>query len=191
MATILTATAEPDNDPPRVALSLEWTGETEVTIVRADPDGRSRPVRLAEPAALIGGLWTGYDYESWLGQPATYSATVDATTITSGPVTVAVDAAWLRHPGVPSLSMRVNFEGAGEPVRPIQQTVHEPLGRQHPIVVTDGRRRSARSTLTLRTYDAAEMDQLLGRSTTGRCCCSTCPPRGTTASSTCTWPSGT
>lgn len=162
MPTTFTATPEPANDPPRTLLQLTYTGQTSATITRLDPDGRSRPVRLGEPAALDGtGTWIGYDYEQFFGQASTYTAVTAGGTLTAGPVTLDVATVWLRHPGVPSLSVQVDFQGEGEPVRPVNQAILEPLNRPFPIVVTDGRRRAKRGTITLRTATAAEADALL------------------------------
>lgn len=163
MPTTLTATPEPAHSPPRVLIQLVYTGETTATITRTDPDGRDRPVRLAEPAALDGsGAWTGYDYESFFEAPFTYTAVVGGGgTLTSSSLSLDVPAVWLRHPGVPDLSMPIDFQGEGEPIRPVVQAVLEPLNRAFPIVVTDGRRRAKRGTITIRTADAAEEDELL------------------------------
>lgn len=162
MATTFTATPEPGNNPPRTLLQLTYTGQTSALIMRTDPDGNDRPVRLGEPATLDGsGSWTGYDYEQWLGEPSTYTATTDAGSLTAGPVTLDVDQTWLRHPGVPSLSLAIDFQGEGQPVRPVNQAVLEPLNRRTPIVVTDGRRRAKRGTITIRTATSNEADALL------------------------------
>jgi hypothetical protein len=161
LTTTLTATAEPSATPPRILLELEWTGGTDITVQRIDPDGRTRGVRLAEPATLDADLWSGYDYESWFGEATTYQATDGSTTIDATPVTLTVDAAWLRHPGVPSVSVQVNVEGDGEPTRAVNRAVLEPLGRRYPIVVTDGRRKTKTSIMTFRTYTLAEADALL------------------------------
>lgn len=161
MPTTLTATAEPGNDPPRVLLELEWTGATEITVQRVDPDGHTRGVRNAEPATLTSDLWSGYDYESWFGESTVYEATDGTTTITATAVTLDVDTVWLRHPGQPTLSQQIRFEGWSDLVRPVTQAVLEPLGRQYPIVITDGKRKSPRTTMTLRTLTLAEEDELL------------------------------
>lgn len=161
MPTTFTATPQPGNSPPRVLLELEYTGQTSATITRLDPDGRERPVRLAEPATLVGGIWTGFDYESWFGDASTYTAVTGGGSITTVPVTLAVLTPWLRHPGVPSLSAPVDFQGDGEPVRAVSQAVLEPIGRRDPIVVSDGRRRSKRGTMTVRTETLAEVQALL------------------------------
>lgn len=162
MATTFTATAEPGNVPPRTLLELTYTGQTSATITRLDPDGVTRVVRLGDPAALIAGSWVGYDYESWFGEPATYTATTGAGSLTTSPVTLDVTRPWLRHPGIPSLSMEIDFQGDGAPVRPANLTVLEPLGRRSPIVVSDGRRKSKRGTMTIRTHTLVEMSALLG-----------------------------
>lgn len=162
MATTFTATPEPGNSPPRTLLQLTYTGQTSATITRLDPDGRSRPIRLAEPAALDGaGTWIGYDYEQWFGQASTYTAVTAGGSISTSPVNLDVAVVWLRHPGVPSLSQQVDFQGEGEPVRPVNQAILEPLNRAFPIVVTDGRRRAKRGTITLRTSTAAQAAGLL------------------------------
>jgi hypothetical protein len=132
-------------------------------VSRLDPDGRTRLVRLADPAELSAGLWTGYDYESWLNAEATYTATTAGGSVTSDPVTLTADRPWLRHPGVPSLSIPIEPLGPiADRVRPVNQAVLQPLGRREPIVVTDQRRKSIRSTLRLRTRTADEAAALVG-----------------------------
>jgi hypothetical protein len=69
---------------------------------------------------------------------------------------------WLRHPGVPGLSQVIDFQGEGDPVRAVMQTVFEPLGRRTPIVVSDGQRKSKRGEITIRTSNDTEHDALLG-----------------------------
>lgn len=162
MPTTVVATAEPSNTPPRVQVAITYTGQTSATLVRNDPDGRAVPVRLADPVALDGsGMATVYDYESWFGQPFTYTATTGAGSVTSGSVTLSVDDIWLRHPGIPTLSVAIDFQGEGVPERPVVQAVLEPLGRRHPIVVSDGRRRSKRDTITIRTHTDDDHEALL------------------------------
>lgn len=162
MPTTLVATPEPGNDPPRILLELEYTGQTEATIVRTDPDGTQTPVRLAEPAALDGsGAWVGYDYESWFEGDTSYTATTAGGSVSSGTVSLDVSDVWLRHPGIPSLSLQVDFQGDGAPVRPVVQAVLEPLGRMYPVVVSDGRRKAKRDSLTLRTKSDAEHTALV------------------------------
>lgn len=161
MPTTLVATPEPANDPPRVLLELTWTGQTEATIVRTDPGGSQTPVRLGEPATLDGsGSWVGYDYESWFGQPTYYEAITSGGTISTGAVSLDVTDVWLRHPGIPSLSLQIDFQGDGAPVRPVNQAVLEPLGRTYPVVVSDGRRKAKRGEITIRTKSDAELTAL-------------------------------
>jgi hypothetical protein len=155
--TTLVATPEPANDPPRILLELTYTGQTEATIVRTDPDGSQVPVRLAEPATLDGaGSWVGYDYESWFEGDTSYTATTGAGSVTSSTVSLDVTDVWLRHPGIPSLSQQIDFQGDGAPVRPVVQAVLEPLGRIYPVVVSDGRRKAKRGEITIRTKLDAE-----------------------------------
>ena len=163
MPTTLVATPEPLNNPPRVLLQLTYTGQTSANIVRNDPDGNVVPVRLADPAALDGaGQWNGYDYESWFESSTTYTATTGAGSVSSSAVTLDVHDIWLRHPGVPGLSLEIDFQGEGDPVRSVMQSVFEPLGRATPIVVSDGQRKSKRGDITIRTKNDTEHSSLLG-----------------------------
>lgn len=171
MPTTLTATAEPTNQPPRIRLDLVWTGATSataITIIRNDTfDGSQTPVREAEPITHDGaGNWTGYDYESRFGRSGVqYSATAVGGpvggTILSNTVILTVTKTWLRHPGIPDLSQDIDFQGEGDPVRPITQAVLEPLGRSMPVVLTDGPRKSKRGTLTIRTFSESGHAPLL------------------------------
>jgi len=62
---------------------------------------------------------------------------------------------------VPSLSTPVEPVGPlEERVRAVTQAVMQPLGRRYPIVVTDGRRKSISSSLSLRTRTPAEASAL-------------------------------
>lgn len=162
MATTIVATAEPDALPaPRVKLDITWTGATSVAVVRRDPGGAAIPVAGGSPAALSGGVATLYDYESAFGTSVTYEATAGTATIVSGSVALTVARPWLRHPGVPALSMPVELSGDGEPQYGVNRAKLEPQGRSRPIVLTDGRRKSKTSTLGVRTYSLAERAALL------------------------------
>lgn len=79
--------AEPDNNPPRVALDLYWPNQGPVAVDRRGPDGRWAPVRTAEPAALAGGAWLGFDYEAPYGVPLRYRMRVVANALLVDPGT--------------------------------------------------------------------------------------------------------
>jgi hypothetical protein len=163
VTTTLTATPDPANSPPRVLINLTYTGQTSATIVRNDPDGSQTPVRLAEPATLDGsGSWVGYDYESWFGSSTTYTATTGAGSLTSSSFTLDVAAIWLRHPGIPSLSQAIDFQGEGDPVRAVTQAVLQPLGRATPVVLSDGQRKAKTGAITIRTLGDTQHANLLG-----------------------------
>lgn len=164
MPTTIVVTPEPFNDPPRNLIQFTYTFATSVTITRTDPDNNVVPVRLADPAVLDGaGSWVGYDYESWFESSTVYKGTTnDNFTLTASPVTLNVHDIWLRHPGQPGLSLQIDFQGEGDPVRPVVQTVFEPLGRSTPIVVSDGQRKSKRGEITIRTKNDTEHDALVG-----------------------------
>jgi hypothetical protein len=163
VTTTLTATPDPTNSPPRVLLNLTYTGQTSATIVRNDPDGSQTPVRLAEPVTLDGtGSAVLYDYESWFGSSTTYTATTAGGSITSSAVILDVGAVWLRHPGIPSLSRKIDFHGEGDPVRAVNQAVLQPLGRSTPVVLSDGQRKAKTGTITIWTASDTEHANLLG-----------------------------
>lgn len=162
MAITLTATPDPASTPPRMIVQLTYTGQTSATIIRTDPDGTQSPVRGADPVALDGtGSAAVSDYESWFGAASTYTATTGAGSVISSPAILTVTDIWLRHPGVPSLSQKIDFQGEGEPVRAVVQAVLQPLGRATPVVVNDGRRKSKTGTIKLRTKSDTEHDALL------------------------------
>lgn len=163
MATTLIVTPDPGNVPPRMIVEITYTGQIAATVVRNDPDGSITPVRLGDPTALDGsGQAVLFDYESWFGSACSYTATTAGGSISSSSVSLDVTDVWLRHPGVPSLSQKVDFQGEGDPVRPVAQAVFEPLGRTTPIVVSDGQRKSKRGEITLRTANDTEHGALLG-----------------------------
>ncbi len=163
----LTAAPEPGNSPPRVLLTLDMSDVSPVpasaTVSRLDPDGRTRAVRLAEPAKLTGGQWTGYDYETPFGQPVTYTAVAGSTSVAGAPVTLDVSTVWLRHPGVPSLSMPLPRQAPSTLAtrrRASTRGVFRPLGRSTPLVVTEGTRQAPETALVVKTSSLDEMRRL-------------------------------
>lgn len=167
----ITATAEPENVPPRVRINIVDTGTpavTEVTVMRLDPDGRRHPVRTQDGGPF--GLTTSgsdhvgvlFDYEPPYGQPVTY--TVEENPATAASVTLNSEQVWLIHPGVPSRSVPITITDLPDRQRQVRRGVFYPLGGKFPIVVTDGRRKAASGQLRVRTEtDQARiaMDALL------------------------------
>jgi hypothetical protein len=181
--TAFTAIAEPGNVPPRIALELTWPEAPTATVERLDPDGRWRPVRTGEPATIVE-TWLGYDYEAPYGDPVSYRATSgDGLVINAGPgsfsgtdfpdldegmgveynpdgsvahydVVLDVPAAWLIHPGVPSLSCPLRVVSVSERTRPARRGVFDVIGRQTPVVASQ-RRKAGGYEVKLRTLDDA------------------------------------
>jgi hypothetical protein len=146
-------------DPPRVRLNVTDSGTpaiTQVTVTRLNPDGRTVPVRTTDGNPLTlstsGSNRVGliYDYEPPYGSPVSYSTLENPTTV-SAQVTVSEPRVWLIHPGVPALSMPVQVLGIGPRVRSVAAGAHWPMGREHPVVQTDGQRKAPAYTLRLRT----------------------------------------
>jgi len=154
------ATTEGSNVPPRVRLDVTDIGGTNstVTVVRLNPDGRTVPVRTPDGNPLI--LTTSglnkvgliYDYEMPLGQIVQYSTLEDPSS-SSGEVSVASSQVWLVHPGVPELSQPIEFRAGSfsEETLPVKQGVFYPMGRESPIVVSDGTRHSGESSFSIIT----------------------------------------
>jgi hypothetical protein len=154
-------TAVPDDSRARVVLTLEWAGVDSARIVRNDPDGRTVPVRDAEPLAVPG---TVEDIEVPLGAEVSYTAT-DITpggaSLTSA--TVQIDArgrVWLKHPGKPDLNLTLVPAAAPERRRELDVSVMPALGRRYPVAVTAGRRRAPEFSLSLRTATLGEASGL-------------------------------
>jgi hypothetical protein len=156
----LTVTPDTTNTPPRMVLSLVGAAGPLVTIVRIDASGRRSPVRTATPATLNAGGWVGFDYEAPFGQTVRYQVTNAATdgggsvlsrVITSDPVRLDPRAAWLIHPGIPDLSQPLKGIGIGDMTRPLTQSVQYAIGRENPVVNSDGIRHAPTFDLTVKT----------------------------------------
>lgn len=169
MAVTVTPTVEESTgqgDPPRIRLDVTATaGETAATVTRLNPDGATVPVRTTDgnPLTISAGTALVYDYEAPFGQPVRYS-TVETPGTLSAAVTVAEPAVWLIHVGVPALSRRVRIIDVPQRARPVVRGIHTPMGRRYPVVQTDGQRKAAEYTLTVRTDDddeRAALDDLL------------------------------
>lgn len=150
--------------PPRVRLDITDTGGlSSVTVTRLDPDGRIVPVRTntGDPLPMSGGVGLLYDYEAPLGQFVYYSSLDDPDTL-SGGVTVNETRVWLIHPGVPTLSVPIELGvgSASEEVWAVQQGVFWAMGRETPLVFTDGGRKAPSSSLTVLTETVAEFESL-------------------------------
>lgn len=161
MAITVTATLEASNVPPRVRLNVSASaGETSTTITRLNPDGTTVAVRTGDggPLALSAGSGLLYDYESPFGQAVTYSSLETPANVTS-PVTVPASQPWLIHPGVPVLSIPINLRPGTlqEETYAVQRGVFQVLGRENPVVVTDGARRSPAAELVLMTQSPDEL----------------------------------
>lgn len=159
----ITAASQPTNIPPRVQLTVSGLTDATTTILRNDPDGRSRAVRGAEPLTLTGGGGVALDYEAPLGSPVTYTSAPPVNAAeTSGPVTVDSLDVWLIHPGVPDLSVRVpavNVTALQERTRAARAAVMQPPGRSTPVVVSEVRS-STTGGITVITETFADRDAM-------------------------------
>lgn len=162
MTVTVTPTVQVDNHPPRVRLDVTASaGETEATVTRLDPDGRTRTVRTTDgnPLTISAGLGLVYDYEAPFGSPVSYS-TLESPSTVADAVTVDVDEVWLIHIGVPDLSMPITVASFGSRTRRVVQSVFRPLGGEFPVVHTDGARKAPDSVLDVRTETESERASL-------------------------------
>lgn len=165
-----TAIASSSDEPPFISVSI--TGLTDhiggtLTCFRLNPDGTSEPVRQADPNVEIDAAEMALiDYEAPLGAAVSYRTLAvadlesDLEQLTS-PVTLTTAEPWLVHPGTPALSQVLRVKSLATRDRAVAQSVHTPIGRQRPIVFTDGALKAPQGTLELSTWDLAERDALL------------------------------
>lgn len=169
MSTVtISPTVDASNVPPRVRLDITSADATSTTITRINPDGTTTPVRTQDglPLPITGGTALLYDYEAApYGVPVSYSS-LESPATASVQVTIPETRIWLIHPGVPALSVPVQLYGEAlmEEAYAVQRGVFHPLGRSTPVIVTDGTRRTAQSSLTILTEtlgDLAGVRQLI------------------------------
>lgn len=160
MTTTIVTLAEPENTPPRVRLQVT-TSLTSLTVYRVAQDGTRTPVRTYDggPLETPGGSGLLFDPELPYGEPITYSSDDPATT-PSAAVTVSSDDVWLGHPGVPVRSQTITVAGLSAREYEANASVRYPLGREFPIVATDGRRKAPVYTLTVRTRTLDSLGRL-------------------------------
>lgn len=161
MSAVLVATPDPGNVPPRVQLDVTGMSGATVTITRTDPAGNTMDVRTAEAEALTGGAFTVFDYEARHNVVNTYTATSDTADTASADATLSAVRPWLIHPGVPSLSRAVTVVQRGERTYDTNTGAHSILGRQDPIIVSDGVRKAATFPLVLSTQALADETDLI------------------------------
>lgn len=162
--TVLTVTAEPANVPPRYLLEVTGGTGASVTLYRRTAVDDPVPVRTANPAVLLGGAWTGYDYEAPFGIDVSYDAVLadgSTTTVTAARLRDGgVEVPWLIHPGIPSLSRPLQGVTVGDETQDSNQAAHVVLERADPIVLSDGVRHLPSFPLTVKTYTTAEESDL-------------------------------
>lgn len=164
MAITVTPTVDLVNVPARVALAVSASGgETSTTITRLDADGTTSTVRTADgnPLPLSGGVGTLYDYEMAYGTLVSYSS-LETPANVSTQVEVDQSAAWLIHPGVPALSQPLDLLPGSliDETYTVKQGVFYVMGRDTPIVQSDGARKSAQSQLVHLVSSSSERDAI-------------------------------
>lgn len=169
MSTVtVVPTLEASNVPPRVRLDVTDTGTPNLfatTVTRNNPDGSLGIVRTADGNPLT--LTTSgtdrvgliYDYEAPYQAAVSYSS-IESPTVVSAQVTVPEDRVWLIHVGVPAMSLPISVASFDRRVRSVQRGVFYPMGRENPVVQTDGRRKGVESSLDVRVRDLGDLAAL-------------------------------
>lgn len=133
-------TATPDPDLARVALVLDWPQVTAATIYRVGVDGVSVRIRGGDPATLVGGSWSGFDYEAPSDVTISYQAVAGGLTQSSpGIILPSFGRTWLKHPGLPVLNRPVNVQRMPQLSRASTSVTLAILGRSNPIVLSQRR----------------------------------------------------
>lgn len=166
----ITVTADPVNEPPRYILYVTGAPGTTAQVTRTDIDGTARPVRGGDPAPLIGGQWVGYDYEAPYGTTPTFTVIPSDTSpnmsVTVGPL--ATTQSRLIHPGVPGLSVQIDgYHQDSARASDGGEAAHVVLGRENPIIITDGQRKGRTYQASVRTQtetDNAALRAILSQS---------------------------
>lgn len=170
----VTATVEPDETPPRVRIDVSDNGNTpaitSVTVTRTNvATGDTVSVRTNDGSPLQLDLvdaddraGTIYDNEAQFGVSYVYS-TLQQPDRTSGELVVNASDPWLVHPGMPGLSRRIKLRvgSFASRRRAAAVGVFYPLGRATAVVVSDGRRRTPESEITVATDTPQELADLL------------------------------
>jgi hypothetical protein len=171
MSTVtVVPTVDMASNPPRVQLVVTDVGTPNLfaaTVTRLDPDGVWRNVRTSDGNPLVlttsgaNRVGTLSDYEARYGTPVTYSTLESAGTV-SAPVTVNETRAWLVDPSTPALSVPIELRKGSfeEETWDVQQGIFYPMGRDTPVVQTDGTRKAPTTSVTVKIDTPEELAAL-------------------------------
>ena len=153
-------TASAETSPagiPRMRLAITGGSGSTATVYRGDEvTSQNVAVRQGNPAALVSGAATIYDYEATFGNYVHYDVT-DAGSFTARSASVYLWAGvpWLVHPGRPDLSVPLAVTQWPAWSRPIVRGVFQPIGRVRRVVVS-GLRQSKEGDLAVYTSSETE-----------------------------------
>lgn len=128
----------------------------------------------------LGGLWLGTpelsasllapvaivdDGECPLDAPVVYqvynAALVGGSVSTPSVMLRSGDRSWLTHPAVPDRPIQCHVTTTPTPVRALQRTISQVIGRAKPVVITAKQRQAPAGTLRVDTETFAQRDELL------------------------------
>lgn len=165
------AAGQNDQARHRIVVTRDTGGEAWETIdvERSSDNGTTwTPVRGATGVAPIGDVWIGYDYEAGNGQATVYRARATGE-IAAGPWTSSSPTSWtskrtwLKDVRNTARSRTVQVNAQPGLTYPRVATVHRPLGRRDPVVVSDVRQLPSGEVtfLTVTDTEAADLLDLL------------------------------
>jgi hypothetical protein len=120
-----------------------------ISVTRTHPSGRVVTVRSMNQAAMSGGAFIGWDYESPIGVPVTYQASyyADADTFVASSntqtVTWITELDWLKDPLEPIRNMPISINDMSTLSYQTPTGVFPVLGRPAPVTVGEIRQAAA------------------------------------------------
>lgn len=164
MTVSITATQEPDNEPPRVRLNVGTTGTSTAlfTVVRTDPDGRDRRVILSASQRFTSSAAIVYDYHAPFNQPVSYTVTSESVSATSSAVALSVSDPWLIHRTNSTLSVKVDaIASIGDLASESTAATSFAFGAVYPVTRNEAVRRALSGTLDLRCDSHDNLDAVM------------------------------
>lgn len=149
---------------PFVRIELTTDADTHHHVYRIEPGGNRKVLRSADPVTPVSGFAVVEDYEAPFDQTVSYRIVRDSNDDTADSVEVTLTSGgvpWLIHPGKPELrSVPLLVETWPTWTRAAIRGVFQPLGRDLPIAVSQGRGGPSGS-MSLFTSSERDRDALL------------------------------
>lgn len=164
MTVTVTVTPQPGQVPPRVLLDVAVTGgsgTSPISIVRVHEDGSEHRVLTQASPSLSNFDWAGFDYHAPMNEVITYRVTASTQVGTSPPKALMGAHLWLMHPSNPDLSLTPDaIVEVSDLTEAGTSAVHYPFGSTLGVSRSEGARRAASGSLTVRCDSPASLTGL-------------------------------